>query len=82
MASADDVMMRVSRELRDKVKQLADQEDRAMSAVLDDAVERYRRQQLLQAAGVAYRVLSQDERIQRNLLAERNLWLNYGLEGA
>lgn len=82
MATTDDVMLRVSRPLRDKLKQAADHEGRTMASVLEDAVERYRRQQLLQASAKAYQTACRDETLSDGLRDERYQWLSYGIRGA
>jgi hypothetical protein len=64
-----------------KLRQLAKQTGRSMPEVLDDAVETLRRQQLFDAADLAYAKLREDPKAWQAELAERQLWDNALLDG-
>ncbi len=76
--------IRVSRRTRDRLQHLAEQYGSSMQAVLEEAVELYQGQRLLEATNAAYAALRADPAAWRELQEERAEWdatLNDGLEG-
>ena len=76
--------IRVSRRTRDRLQHLAEQYGSSMQAVLEEAVELYQGQRLLEATNAAYAALRADPAAWRELQEERAEWdatLNEGLEG-
>ena len=76
--------IRVSRRTRDQLQLLAEQYGRSMQAVLEEAVELYQGQRLLEATNAAYAALRADLPAWQALQEERAEWdatLNDGLEG-
>jgi len=75
--------VRISREAQDKLRVLADRTGLTMQAVLDEAIEVYRRERFLAAANKAYAALRRDNKKWKAELAERTVWekaLRDGLE--
>lgn len=66
--------MRVSRETRAMLRDLAANEQRSMQAVLETAVEEYRRLRLLEQINADYAALRQDAAAWVELEAERAVW--------
>jgi len=56
------------------ISQISETEGLALSKVLDDAVESYRRQKLLSQTNQAFQKLKDDKDSWREELAERELW--------
>lgn len=76
--------IRVSRRTRDRLQRLAEQYGSSMQAVLEEAVELYQGQRLLEATNAAYAALRADPAAWQELQEERAEWdaaLNDGLEG-
>lgn len=76
--------IRVSRRTRDTLQALAEQYDSSMQAVLEEAIEFYHGQRLLEATNAAYAALRADSEAWKQLQEERAEWdvtLNDGLEG-
>lgn len=81
MASAT---VRISPETHEKLKQLAEESGEPMPAVLDKAIEAYRRRRFLEEVNRSYAALRRDPKAWAEELAERELWdstLADGLEG-
>lgn len=77
--------IRIREHTRQVLRDLAAQENISMQAVLDAAIEAYRRQRFLQAVNQAYGALKQDPQSWRQLEHERQEWdatLNDGLQEA
>jgi predicted transcriptional regulator len=77
--------IRVSTYTRDLLQQLARRSGVSMQSVLEQALEQYRRQQLLEATNAAYAALDTDAEARANLERERSEWdqtLADGLEEA
>ena len=75
--------VRISRETRDRLRELAVQEHVSMNVILDRAIEVYRRKQFLDAANRAYAALREDAQAWQDEQTERKAWdetLNDGLE--
>ena len=66
--------VRISPETHQMLRQLAAQQDSSMQAVLDKAVERYRRECFLRAANDDYLALRKNPRQWKAVLAERGIW--------
>jgi hypothetical protein len=66
--------MRVSERTRQTVRQLANKQGVSMQHVLDQAVEQYRREQLLEEANRAFAALRQDPQEWERELQERRDW--------
>ena len=76
--------IRVSIRTRDLLQQLAHQSGGSMQSVLEQALEQYRRHQLLEATNAAYMALRTDQDAWADLERERLDWdqtLADGLEG-
>ncbi len=67
-------MMRVSETARQSLGDLAAKMDKPMRAVLDEAVEEYRRQRFLQEANETYAALQNDPEAWKAELEEREEW--------
>lgn len=52
-----------------------------MGAVLEEAIEEYRRTKFLEAANASYAALKSDPKAWRQELEERELWDNAGADG-
>ena len=75
--------VRITETSRDTLRLLSKFEGRAMQAVLDDAVEAYRRQKFLQDFNAAYALLREKKEQSETLQRELETWevtLNDGLE--
>ncbi len=67
-------MMRVSETARQSLGDLAAKMQKSMQAVLDEAVEEYRRQRILQELNEDYRALRNDPEAWKAELEERREW--------
>ena len=77
--------IRIRKQTRQVLRDLAAQENIPMQAVLDEAIETYRRQRFLRAVNRAYHTLKQDPQSWQQLEHERQEWdatLNDGLQDA
>jgi hypothetical protein len=66
--------VRISAHAHEVLRQLAEEENVSMQAVLDKAIERYRRERFLRAANDEYRALKQDSKAWKQELQDRELW--------
>src|SRR5262245_48443303 len=66
--------LRISLRTRDLLQELAQTSGSSMQAVLDQALEQYRRQQLLEATNAAYAALRADPDAWADLQRERLTW--------
>jgi len=57
-----------------ELRQLAEEEDDSMQAVLDKAIERYRREKFLRDANADFAALKRNRRAWKQELKERELW--------
>lgn len=75
--------VRISEGARKSLKALAAKEGKSMQTILDDAIEAYRRRQMLRDFNSAYAVLRQDPQAWAEIQRERASWdatLTDGLE--
>jgi hypothetical protein len=56
------------------LRQIAKEEQQSMQAVLDGALERYRRERFLRAANADFEALRRDSRAWKKELQEREIW--------
>jgi len=68
--------IRISSRGRDILRELARKEGQPMGAVLEAALERYRREKFLEDANAAFAALKANPSAWREELAERSLWEN------
>ena len=71
---SDTTTVRISSRTRDRLRELAGLRGAAMSQVLDEAVEAFRRQLFLRSLNEAYREVRQDERAWAEVQEERADW--------
>jgi hypothetical protein len=74
-------MIRVSEKTRKTLKALALARGESVSSIAEQAVELYRRQQLLLATNAAYATLRTDPAAWQDLTAERAAWDETLLDG-
>jgi len=73
--------VRISSEGREVLRELARQEKRPMAAVLEKAIERYRRQKFLEEANASYAALKANPKKWKEETAERKLWDSTNADG-
>lgn len=66
--------VRISKESSNILREIATQEKRSLQAVLDTAIEEYRRRRFLQEANKAYSVLKENPQSWKVELKERKKW--------
>jgi hypothetical protein len=66
--------IRVSRRARDTLREMTQASGHSMQEVLEEALELYRRQQLLEATNAAYAALRAEQEGWDDLEAERKAW--------
>jgi hypothetical protein len=66
--------IRISRHAHDVLSEMAAQDNASMQAILDKAIEYYRRERFLHAANADYAALKRDKKAWERELAERDLW--------
>jgi hypothetical protein len=66
--------VRISPRAHELLRQLAEEEQRSMQSVLDQALERYRRERFLRAANADFASLKGDAKAWKQELGERELW--------
>lgn len=66
--------IRVSLHTRDLLQELAQRSGASMQSILEQALEQYRRQQLLEATNTAYALLQADPLAQTDWERERSEW--------
>lgn len=82
---ASTTTIRVAMQTRELLQELAQRSGVSMQSILEDALEHYRRQQLLEATNAAYAALHTDAEAWTELEHERRVWdhtLADGLEDA
>lgn len=70
----ESLTLRISKDAHRKLKMLASHEHMPMQAVLDKAVEAYRRRIFLESANESYATLRQNPSAWKDLLKERAAW--------
>jgi hypothetical protein len=66
--------VRISPHAHELLRQLAEEEQASMQAVLDRAIERYHRESFLRAANNDFQALKGDSRAWKHEAQERQLW--------
>jgi predicted kinase len=66
--------VRISGSSREALRRLAREEGRSMQAVLDHAIERYRRERFLIGANADFAALRKNSKAWKEEQAERELW--------
>jgi predicted transcriptional regulator len=66
--------VRISNEVRDILRELAAKEGEPMQAILEKAIEQYRRQRFLEEVNAAYAALRQDYKIWTEIQKELKEW--------
>jgi hypothetical protein len=66
--------VRISPRAHQLLRQLAEEEHQSMQAILDAALERYRRENFLRAANADFEALKCDPRAWKEELRERESW--------
>jgi hypothetical protein len=66
--------VRISPHAHELLRQLAEEEQASMQAVLDRAIERYHRESFLRAANSDFQALKGDSRAWKQEVQERQLW--------
>jgi predicted transcriptional regulator len=66
--------IRISNSTKEIIEEIAAREGRSRSAVLSDAVERYRRERFFESLNDGYTRLKADEKAWKDELRERELW--------
>lgn len=66
--------VRLSEETRKKLKDMSKETGQPMQAILDQAVEKYRRERFLDEANAAFERLQKDEKTWGEELEERRAW--------
>ena len=74
MSSSKSTTIRVTNHARDTVRELSEITGKRQQDVVDEAVEAYRRQILLEKANQAYAALRSDTEAWQTELAEREAW--------
>jgi len=67
-------MVRIRKETQNILRELAANEGKPMQAILDLAIEEYRRQRFLQEANAAYAALRNNPKAWKAEIAERKAW--------
>jgi len=67
-------IVRLSQHAHTVLRRIADEEQQSMQAVLDKAIERYRRERFLHAANADFAALKSDPKAWKEELKERELW--------
>jgi hypothetical protein len=63
------------------LRQLAEEEDSSMQAILDAAIERYRRERFLRGANADYSALKRDPNAWKKVKDERRVWEGANMDG-
>jgi predicted transcriptional regulator len=73
--------VRIGEEAHLLLRSLAKEEKRPMLAILEQAIEEYRRRRFLESVNDAYATIRRDDRAWTNLAAERGEWDGALLDG-
>jgi hypothetical protein len=74
-------IVRISPHAHELLRRLAEEESESMQAVLDKAIERYRRERFLRAANDDYATLQRDPKAWKQELQEREVWEGTSSDG-
>jgi predicted transcriptional regulator len=66
--------VRISPRAHERLRKLAEEEQQSMQSILDDAIERYRREKFLRAANADFVALKDDGKAWKQELRDRELW--------
>jgi hypothetical protein len=66
--------VRVSPRAHELLRQLAEEEQQSMQAILDSAIERYRRERFLRGANADFAALKGDAKAWKKELRDRERW--------
>ncbi len=66
--------VRVSLKVRNILKDLSRETGEPMASILDEAVENYRRQLILEKANQAYKKLKENQEMWKEEVEERKMW--------
>jgi hypothetical protein len=66
--------VRISARAHELLRQLAEEEQQSMQAILYSAIERYRRERFLRGANADFAALKHDARAWKQELRDRELW--------
>lgn len=75
------VMVRVSEATRDRLKEMASADGESIQAVVDEAVDSYRKARYVEATNAAYAALKADPEARQEELEERRLWETTLMDG-
>lgn len=67
-------VVRISDHARRELRRLAEKSGRSMLSVLDDAIETYRRQVILEESNRAYAALRRNPKAWKEEVKERKIW--------
>lgn len=73
--------IRITKELYYAIKTLSSQHHSSMQAVLEEAVEQYKRQKFFEEMNSAFARLKADEKVWKEELSERDEWSGLLLDG-
>jgi hypothetical protein len=73
--------VRISPRAHKLLRQLAQEEHQSMQTILDEALERYRRENFLRAANADFEALRCDAKAWNDEVKERDLWENTLADG-
>ena len=73
--------VRISLHAHELLRRLAEEDSESMQAVLDKALERYRRERFLRAANEDYASLKRDTKAWKQELQERAIWERASADG-
>jgi hypothetical protein len=79
--ASQNLTVRISPSSHRLLRQLAQEEDSSMQAILDAALERYRRERFLRGANADYSALKRDRAAWKRLQGERQIWEGTNLDG-
>jgi hypothetical protein len=80
-STAESPNIRISQRAKATLRELSKREGRSMQAVLDEAIDHYRRETFLDQANAAYAKLRKDPKAWQQELAERAEWDGTMMDG-
>ncbi len=66
--------IRIRKSTRDSLRDLADEAGESMQAVLEEAIDAYRRRRFLEAVNASYSAALEDDAVAREIREEFELW--------